>query len=202
MKLLYNQTTGTLAPYPRDDDGPVIGLDPRYVEMDLIQEPQPEYDPATQRLDPTEVIDLDALTVTRGWDLIELPPPAPTPDWATFRGSLLISPGVAATMAAARTAGCEPGVTALPVALEKAQQGDPGDFAACWALVVRDGQAPAELIGELVATAEACHLPAEFIAALQPVAPAPEMVRARNPDGTFISDDPATPGVDEAWVPA
>lgn len=29
----------------------------------------------------------------------------------------------------------------------------------------------------------------------------PELVRARNADGTFIADDPATPDVNEAWVP-
>jgi len=31
---------------------------------------------------------------------------------------------------------------------------------------------------------------------------APELTRARRANGTFISDDPATPDVDEAWVPA
>ena len=30
--------------------------------------------------------------------------------------------------------------------------------------------------------------------------PADEAERARNADGTFIGDDPATPGVNEAWV--
>ena len=170
-RILYSQSTATLHPYPRQDDEPVVGLDPDYLEMVLTQADQPAYDPATQRLDPTEAIDLAARTVTRGWQLIDLPPPAPTPDWATFRGSLLISPGVAATMAAARVAGCEPGVTALPVALEKAQQGNIGDFAACWGLVAQYGAAPPELIAELVATAESCHLPEGFVATLQPVAP-------------------------------
>jgi hypothetical protein len=28
------------------------------------------------------------------------------------------------------------------------------------------------------------------------------MVRARNEDGTFMADDPATPDVNEAWIPA
>jgi hypothetical protein len=28
------------------------------------------------------------------------------------------------------------------------------------------------------------------------------MVRARNADGTFMADDPSTPDIDEAWVPA
>lgn len=29
--------------------------------------------------------------------------------------------------------------------------------------------------------------------------PEPESERARNEDGTFVADDPATPDVDEAW---
>lgn len=93
---------------------------------------------------------------------------APTPDWASFRGALLISEGVAAVMAAARGAGCEPGVTALPVALEKAASGDPSEFAACWALVAAAGNASAEMLAELTGLATSCSLPAEFIAALQP----------------------------------
>ena len=32
--------------------------------------------------------------------------------------------------------------------------------------------------------------------------PDPLMVRARNPDGTYIGDDPSTPDIDEAWIPA
>ncbi len=167
-RILYDLTTTTLVAYPRDDDGPVVGLDPRYRDLELLQEPQPTYDPATEQLSPTEAIDLDAGTVTRGWQVAPLPTPEPQPDWATFRGGLLISPAVATLMATARTAGCEPGVTALPVALEKAQSGDTADFAACWALVVRDGAATPELLAELVATATACNLPAAFVAALQP----------------------------------
>lgn len=167
-RLLYDTETSTLQAYPRADDEPVIGLDPRYLEMDVLQQPQPEYDPTTHRLDPTEAIDLDARTVTRGWQLVELPPPAPAPDWATFRGQLLISEGVAAVMAAARAAGCEPGVTALPVALERAQAGDPADFRACWALVAAAGQASPELLADLVAMATECHLPEGFVEALSP----------------------------------
>ena len=92
MKLLYDLTSGLLLPYPRDDDGPVVGLDPRYLELTLIQEAQPTYDATTQRLEPDEVIDLDALTVTRGWELVELPPPPPpSPDYLGFYSSLLSS---------------------------------------------------------------------------------------------------------------
>jgi len=71
-------------------------------------------------------------------------------------------------MSAARAAGCEPGVTALPVALERAQSGDVSEFAACWALVAAAGNASAEMLAELASLATSCNLPAEFIAALQP----------------------------------
>lgn len=94
---------------------------------------------------------------------------APTPDWATFRGALLISEAVAGVMAAARAAGCEPGVTALPVALEKAATGDLSEFAACWGLVAAAGNASPEMLADLSSLATSCNLPAEFIAALQTV---------------------------------
>ena len=124
------------------------------------------YDPATEFLQPCKPYVLNGEV----FDTIAAPiiPPAPTPDWATFRGGLLVSPDVSALMGAARESGCELAVTHLSVALEKAQSGDTVDFAACWALVARDGGASPELIAELVATATACHLPAGFIAALQP----------------------------------
>lgn len=100
------------------------------------------------------------------WDAAHVPPP----DWATFRGALLISDAVAGVMAAARLAGCEPGVTALPVALEKAAIGDVSEFAACWALVAAAGNASAEMLAELASLATSCSLPTEFIAALQTTA--------------------------------
>lgn len=120
----------------------------------------------------------------------------PAPNWPTFKAGLLTSSAVSQTMAAARAAGCEPAVSALPVALEKAVAGDPAEFAACWALVATAGAADPETLAPLVAAAEACHLPADFVAAL-----VPERERARDEQGRFIADDPATPQ-DEAWASA
>lgn len=94
----------------------------------------------------------------------------PAPNWPTFKGGLLTSSAVSQTMAAARAAGCEPAVSALPVALEKAVAGDPAEFAACWALVAAAGAADPEALAALVLAAQACHLPADFVAALAPSA--------------------------------
>jgi hypothetical protein len=75
MKLIYDTQTQKLLAWPRIDNEPVVGLAAHLLEMDVVQEPQPAYDPATQRLEKTEVIDTDSRTVTRGWDVVEVPAP-------------------------------------------------------------------------------------------------------------------------------
>jgi hypothetical protein len=89
MKLLYDTITATLKPYPRFDDGSVVGLDSRYLEMVVIQQPKPPYDILTQQLTPTEVVDVNARTVTRDWSIGPLPPaPPPFADYAGFEDAL------------------------------------------------------------------------------------------------------------------
>ena len=82
MKALYNTETNAVLPWPRIDNEPVVGLDAHLLEMDVVQEDKPAYDPATQRLEKTEVIDTDTRTVTRGWSVVEVPAPTFTAtDW-------------------------------------------------------------------------------------------------------------------------
>jgi len=127
----------------------------------------PEHDPAAQRVEEVVPVDVDGQW-QQAWELIEIPPAPPAPDWAAFKGGLLTSAAVAQVMGAAREAGCEPAVTNLPVALEKAQSGNLAEFAACWGLVVAVGGASPEALAALVAAAEVCNLPADFVAALSP----------------------------------
>jgi hypothetical protein len=54
------------------------------------------------------------------------------------------------------------------MALKDAQAGNTAEFAACWGLVVAAGGASPEALAALVAAAEACNLPAGFVAALSP----------------------------------
>jgi hypothetical protein len=75
MKALYDTQTQKLLPWPRIDEEPVVGLAAHLLEMDVVQEDKPAYDPATQRLEKTEVIDTQARTVTRGWNVVEVPAP-------------------------------------------------------------------------------------------------------------------------------
>jgi len=95
MKLLYDTVTATLKAYPRWDDEDVEGLDPRYLVMALTQQPRPPYNVATERLEPTEVVDVPARTVTRDWTIVPLPPipPAP-PDYAGVEDALMSTASV------------------------------------------------------------------------------------------------------------
>jgi hypothetical protein len=87
MKLLYSTETQKLLPWPRIDDEPVVGLAAHLLEMTVVQEDQPAYDPATQRLEKTEVIDAEAQTVTRGWSVVEVPAPTFTAaEWVDQQG--------------------------------------------------------------------------------------------------------------------
>ena len=70
MKILYDTQTQSLKTYPRSDDEPVVGLDPRYLVLDLSQQEKPEHNPATHYLRRTEAIDLGNLQVTRGSELV------------------------------------------------------------------------------------------------------------------------------------
>jgi hypothetical protein len=144
-------------------------LDPPILVFRVQPVDAPEHDPATHRAQEITPVDVDGQW-QQAWELIEIPPAPPTPDWGTFKSGLLTSADVAQIMSSARAAGCEPAVSALPVALQKAEGGNPAEFATCWGLVVAASGASPEALAALVAAAEDCHLPAEFVAALQPSA--------------------------------
>jgi hypothetical protein len=78
MKLLLNTLTGDLLPYPRQDEEPIIGLSPTLQVLTVEQVDPPAFDPATQQLEATEVIDKTSGKVTRSWKVVPIPP-APAP---------------------------------------------------------------------------------------------------------------------------
>ncbi|WP_395736265.1 hypothetical protein [Prosthecobacter sp.] len=72
MKLLFDPETQALKPYPRSDDEPVVGLDPRYIVLDVVQAPQPALS-AGQVARATETVNLETRQVLRGWDVVTFP---------------------------------------------------------------------------------------------------------------------------------
>lgn len=145
---------------------------------------EPPYDPATQQLswDGT------------GYVVEPFPPAPPVPDWITFKAVALSSSSLNGVMASAYQS-CPVAAGALAPALLRAEQGEIADFEAAWSAICAAVTVPQGLASGFQDTAASCHLPEEFIAALSP-----GRVRARNADGTFRADDPATPE-DEAWEP-
>jgi hypothetical protein len=184
---LYRISDQALLPYPRPDDEPVLGLDRTiYRVVAVVQQPAPPYDPTAEQLTSTETYawlpdgpdstGLDG-TLTRGWAVVPIDPPAPpepTPDWLGFAGWLYSYPPMAAAMAAARTSTDpqgEPATTGLPSAMDEARlRANYTPFALSWALFLAASGLPPEDAAAIAAHAVSCHLPAEFVAALQPAA--------------------------------
>ena len=103
-------------------------------------------------------------------------PPPPAPDWLGFAGWLYVFAPIAQAMEAARLSTDpqgEPATTGLPAALQEARlnQNYPA-WAATWGQFLLASAMPPEALAEIVDKATACNLPAEFIAALQPLPPA------------------------------
>lgn len=94
-KALWDLEESKIVSYPRYDNEPVVGLDSRYVIVDLVHETQPTYNPLEEQVLPTTKLDLESLTYTYTW-IVEPLPPAPTPeppqpDYHTFYSTLIIS---------------------------------------------------------------------------------------------------------------
>lgn len=149
-------------------------LDPPIILCRVRLTPPPECDARTERTEHQPTL------TENGWQQAWSIRPAtaeelaaydeahrPAPDWATFKATALNSASLKGVVAQAYqvdlvVAGC------LVPTLLRVEADGPDDFAACWALVARNGNATPELIAELVAVATACHLPAEFVEALNP----------------------------------
>jgi hypothetical protein len=110
--VLFDQQTGVIRDYPRLDDDPVQGLDPRYAVLRVVREPVPEIGPG-QQASQTRAVDLEAGEWRWGWSVVDLPPPPPPePSYRAFYDALLASqvygavvatPGKSGDQAAAMT---------------------------------------------------------------------------------------------------
>ena len=88
---LWDSIEEKVISYPRGDDEPVVALDPRYQVLRIVREPKPD---APEGWDVRQQwsVDLTAGEWRQGWELIELPLPAPPqPDYVGFYTALLDS---------------------------------------------------------------------------------------------------------------
>ena len=206
--VLFDSETDKVLDYPRADEQPVQQLDPRYQVLRIVREDKPEHDGATHYVRETRTIDLDAGEWRWGWELIERPVPPPAADWGRFKATVMSNPQV--NLALSGGLGQVPAAAiSLPATvLASAAGGDVRDFRSAWLSLRRAGLISVELLSEVRLLAVECHLPEVFVAALGGTPrPAAEylgqewvsadgvlwrVVQARNEDGTFAVDDPAT----------
>ena len=207
--VLLDTETGLIRDYPRRDDEPVEGLDPRYEVLRIVREPAPQYDPAAHSLSETRAIDREAGEWRWGWLAAPLPPLPPQPDWRIFKRAMMANPAVNGVIGGGLNQAPAAGVAVVDTLLDVARGGDVDDFRAAWVTLRRQGLVSPELLQEVRTLALALHLPEEFVAALggaaRPTATALGqewvdaagdlwvVVQARGEDGQFLADDPTTP---------
>lgn len=180
-RLLYDNAAEATRPYPRQDDEPVLGLDrDRYRVLAVVDLPQPDHDPATETVTPTETIVWDSPsdgcdgTLTRGWriDPIEPPPPPqPAADWARFRDEVLNSKELLQVLGEAtqHPDGEVRARASMLVPLYLLAEGNGvAPFRDTWRHLVTALPVPAEIVEGAITAATNCNLPEEFIQALQP----------------------------------
>jgi hypothetical protein len=73
MKKLYDTITASIIPYPRDDEESIIGLDPKFLVLDVINETIPSYDNNVSMVLSTETVDIVNSTIIYGWNISPIP---------------------------------------------------------------------------------------------------------------------------------
>ena len=205
---LWDAETEEVLAYPRADDAPVIGLDPRFQVLRIVREPKPEA-PEGWSIRQQWSVDLAAGEWRHGWKLIEPVPVPPAPDWRTFKRTLLGHPAINALLGGGMTAAPAAAISLPATLLAAAGGADSDDFRAAWLSLRRLDLVSAELLQEVRGLAINCHLPESFVAALGgTVRPDAQelgqewvdadgalwvVVQARDADGQFLPDDPTTP---------
>ncbi len=208
MLCLYDSETNSIINYPREDEEPVVGLAQRYEVFRVVEQDKPEYDPATYRIKATRTVDIPANEWVWGWELVELPPALPAADWARFKNTVMAHPSVNLAIGG--------GISQVPAAaislpatlLASAAGADALDFRNAWLSLRNAGLISVELLAEVRALAIDCHLPELFMGALGGALRSDaeylgqewvsgdgvlyRVTQARNEDGTFREDDPAT----------
>lgn len=219
MLVLFDLETSEIRSYPRHDEEPVQGLDPRYLVLRRVQDDRPSYDPATQRLAESRTVDFMAGEWRWGWVVEDLPPVAPSPNWRVFKRTLMAHPSINALLGGGLGLAPAPAISLPATLLTAAGGGDSEDFRSAWLAMRRLGLVSTELLQEVRMLAIGCHLPQSFISALGGSnRPAAESIgqewvdsygdlwvveQARGEDGQFLPDDPETPERESLnWVRA
>jgi hypothetical protein len=86
------------------------------------------------------------------------------PNWAQFKRIAMVS----STFTAITTAISPQSCAYLTTALIMSEMGEYAFFTWAWPEIVRQANVPPEVVSSFAGIAASCHLPADFVAALQP----------------------------------
>ena len=168
--LVVSIPGGEIKPYPRQDELPIIGLDLEADVLQVVEDPLPQLN-ANQEAIPTqtvEITDPDGFIngiLRKGWQVVDLPPPPPEPQWVEFGSAVVAMAQVNQFLGVVFQAA--PGLYgSLTVGLGKAADGDSRVFLTAWGTAKNLGLVPTELTPPIQALAVAHHLPTEFVNAL------------------------------------
>jgi hypothetical protein len=75
MKIILDTQTQKLINWPRVDNESVVGLSDHLIEMELIQDPVPHYNPYTQKLIKNQTINFDAKSINITYNVEDLETP-------------------------------------------------------------------------------------------------------------------------------
>lgn len=181
---LLNRSTQKLVSWPRPDQQIPVGLNrDLYYVVEVIQL-DPPTPGANQEVRPSSplinITDPNSLsingTVTLGWELINIPPLPPQPNWDLFEALAIRDPSFDSILGL----GLQPGVApAASVTLgdsmrEIKVRGEVAipSFRNSWTRLCRKVNAPQEEIQRFAGAAIACNLPDYFVQAI--LAPIPE----------------------------
>jgi hypothetical protein len=206
----FDQQTGAILSYPRLDDGPVLGLDSRYIVLRVVRDPVPSVGPG-QQASQTRSVDVEARELRWGWSVVDLSPPPPEPpNYLAFYDALLASQVYGAVVTTTGKSGDQAAaMTVFLGAIQDALNSRENRLAlqqAIWLLLdALQDQLNATSLSELHGLMELHHL--SNIYSLFPMPPAETVgqtwtdpiglewvvVQARDGHGQFMADDPATP---------
>jgi len=169
-KLLYSQATATTHPYPRNDDAPIIGLDPDFLVLEKLPVSPPTYDPETEIITSNWVVDIDALEYRQEWVISDKPLPEPIPNWDGFNAAILSNPefnertGVVLSVAPAVA-------LAIPAALAQVESNGVSAFSIVYGAFIQVGAVSEEVRESWAMLGEEYNLPADFIDVVRGVSP-------------------------------
>jgi len=159
IKILYFQPTQQIYPYPRNDDLPIVGLSPEYLELAEVFIDPPSYNPQTQSVVSSWEVDVSALEYRQAWTIIDNPP---VPDWDGFNLTFTLLPSLLQAEVTANQN--HPSITGKKDdAYAMIDTHGVGAFGLIFPLFCQAGQVSTETRIEWATLAESFNMPQDFI---------------------------------------